>query len=219
MAMMAHFMATLILLLNTVHALAGQGAGHCALSFDGVNDYVRVPHSASLSISGPITILVWVYLTRLNVDQKILHKQSPGYKLCIYTNNKVEFEIRDPTEQYHLNRDVPGGTVLELNRWYFVGGSWNGTEIRSIVNGAFERPFSYTGAMGTTTNDLGIGVEYNWTSRFFNGLIDEVRIYEEALTTSQIQQLYAQGLKQLLAKGLISQEEYNQRMAELKTNH
>jgi len=166
-----------------------------ALSFDGVDDYVSVPHSASLNISGPITILAWVYVTKLNVDQKICGKQSPGYKLGIYTNNKVEFEIRDPSGTYYFNRNVAGGTVLEANKWYFVGGWWDGSEIRSIVNGNFERPYSYTGSMGTTTNPLVIGREPFSSGYYFNGIIDEVRIYNRALSDEEIKQLYYDYIK------------------------
>jgi len=167
-----------------------------ALSFDGVDDYVKVPNSASLNISGPITILAWVYVTKLNVDQKICSKQSPGYKLGIYTNNKVEFEIRNPSGTAYLNRDVAGGTVLEANKWYFVGGWWDGSEIRSIVNGNFERPYSYTGSLGTTTNPLTIGGESFTSGFWFNGIIDEVRIYNRALTAEEIANTYrAESLK------------------------
>jgi len=49
--------------------------------------------------------------------------------------------------------------------------------------------------------------------RYFNGLIDEVRIYAEALLSAEIQKHYVQGLNKLLANNAITEEEYNQRMA------
>jgi len=47
----------------------------------------------------------------------------------------------------------------------------------------------------------------------YNGLIDEVQVYAEALTATGIQKYYAQGLNRLLAKNAITEEEYNQRIA------
>jgi hypothetical protein len=50
------------------------------------------------------------------------------------------------------------------------------------------------------------------------GSIDEVRLYNEAMPTSQIQQMYFAGLNKLFTKNQITQTDYNQRLSELLTN-
>ena len=55
-------------------------------------------------------------------------------------------------------------------------------------------------------------------SHWFRGLIDEVRIYNRALTAYQIQYRYAQGLESLLAREMITVQDFNDRMAELEQN-
>jgi len=182
-----------------------------ALSFNGVDNYVRVPDADSLDITGPITVLAWLKLSELGRDQKVLHHQSPGFKLGVYTDNRVEFEIRDPTETAYLNRGVAGGTVLVANEWYLVGGWWDGSEIRSIVNGAFERPYAYTGTMGTTTNDLGLGVDYTFTSGWLSGLLDEVRVWNRALSETELKFLYnnGKGRKNPPPNGLVLDLDFN----------
>jgi len=159
-----------------------------ALYFDG-NSYVRIPDSPSLDITTPFTILAWIYLTKTGVDQKIFHHQSPGIKLAIY-NDKVEVEIRDSAGNSHLNRGVLGGTVLQANRWYLVGGWWDGSEMRSIVDGEFERPYSYTGDIGVTSNDAGIGVEFDWSKYFFNGYIATLTLFDRALSGEEVKAYY-----------------------------
>jgi len=60
-----------------------------------------------------------------------------------------------------------------------------------------------------------IGKDSKTISNFFHGLIDDARIYNAALSTSQIKQNYIAGLNSLLASGSISKEEYDQRLNNL----
>jgi hypothetical protein len=63
-----------------------------------------------------------------------------------------------------------------------------------------------------TFNQIGHG--YSNSECYFPGLIDEVRIYSEALPATEIQEHYVQGLNKLLANQVITQAEYDQRMEE-----
>jgi len=73
--------------------------------------------------------------------------------------------------------------------------------------------------MGASASTMQIGCmkDFDWPGNdmgaFFNGLIDEVRIYEKALETAQVKELYYAGLDRLLAKGLIDEQEYQERLA------
>lgn len=60
-----------------------------------------------------------------------------------------------------------------------------------------------------------IGVGYGGETYDFNGLIDDVRIYNAAISSSEIKQKYIAGLDSLLSNGSISREEYNNRVSEL----
>jgi len=161
---------------------------------DGTGDYVRVESDETLDITNSITIVAWVYLTATEVEQKIVHKQAPGYKLGVYAGNgKIEFELRDPDNNVHINRNVAGGTILTTGRWYMVGGWWDGNEIRSIVDGTFERPYSYSGDLGTTTNDFGIGVKQFWDGAYLHGRVDEILLYNRALTSNEVYAVYNYG--------------------------
>ena len=86
---------------------AGQLAG--ALSFDGIDDYVDAGSDPSLNITGEVTIAGWVNLAQTGIDQKIAGNQdgtAGGYKLGVFTNNKVEFEVRSAANAAYLNRGV-----------------------------------------------------------------------------------------------------------------
>ena len=80
-----------------------------ALQFDGVDDYVDCGNDASLSIGGSVTVAGWIKLNQTGLDHKIAGNQNNstgGYKMGVFTNNLVEFEIRTASNSAILNRGV-----------------------------------------------------------------------------------------------------------------
>lgn len=178
-------------------------SGPYALSFDGSNDYVDAGAGSSLNIMGEVTVSAWIKLNKLDVDQKIAGNQdnsAGGYKLGVYTNNKVEFEIRDSSNVPTLNRDVAGGTVLAADRWYHVVGTYSksGHFIRTYVDGNLDRELSTTAVLAPTTGTLKFGRESSSSLYFWNGIIDEVSIWNTSLDASQINQFIADSSQVLL---------------------
>ena len=77
------------------------------------------------------------------------------------------------------------GAVLPLSTWTHVAGTYNGTTIRLYVNGVQVGTSAFTGVIGTSTGALRIGGNSLW-GEFFQGQIDEVRIYNRALTAAEL---------------------------------
>ena len=102
---------------------------------------------------------------------------------------------------------------MVVNNWYFVTvTAKNNGNIKTYINGLNTNTATFTGAIvGGVSNVFQIGE--NVTS--FNGLMDDARIYNFALSTSQIKQEYVAGLNSLLANGSVSKEEYDQRLNNL----
>jgi len=169
------------------------GAVAGALEFDGNNDYVDCGNDASLNITGAVTVTAWIKLTAAGIDQKVAGNQdgsAGGYKMTVFSNNKVEFEIRDSGNNAVLNRDEPGGTVLTTGVWYHVAGVYSqGNYIRTYVDGNLDRPMSTASVLGSTSGTLKLGCEPFSPLYFFNGLLDDVRIYNCALSAEEIAQL------------------------------
>jgi hypothetical protein len=162
-----------------------------AISLDGVDDYIDCGAGASLNITGAVTVSAWIRLSALGIDQKIAGNQdntTGGYKFAVYSNNKVEFEIRTSAGAGTLNRGVAGGTVLTPAVWYHVASVYSeGNYIRTYVNGVLDRETITTAVLGTSTGTLKIGCEpYTVTGGLFNGLVDEVQIYKTALSAAQV---------------------------------
>ena len=162
-----------------------------ALRFDGDGDYVDCGAGATLNITNGVTIAAWIKLSVTGLDQKIVGNQdnsTGGYKMTVYTNDRVEFEIRTSAGAGTLNRTVAGGTALATGVWYHVVGVYSeGGYLRTYVNGVLDRELITTAVLGTSTGTLKIGCEpYTTTASFFNGIIDDLRIYNKALSAGEI---------------------------------
>ena len=165
--------------------------GH-ALSFDGVDDGVDCGDDASLTSVDSVSVMGWIKRGALGGDRKIASDQdnsTGGYKLGVFTNDMVEFEIRNAANQAVLNRNATGGTVLDAGVWYHVAGVYNqGQFIQTYVNGILDRELVTSEAVGMSTGPLRLGRESWSASHWWLGLMDDVRVYNRALTGEEIQE-------------------------------
>lgn len=86
-------------------------------------------------------------------------------------------------------------TKLQENTWYHLAATYNGSQASLYVNGQLKATYSITGKIGTSDYPLQIGHFYNrgFGGGEFNGLIDEIRIYNRGLTSSEIAAIYNAG--------------------------
>ncbi|MEM3483956.1 MAG: LamG-like jellyroll fold domain-containing protein, partial [Candidatus Woesearchaeota archaeon] len=164
------------------------------ITFDGVDDWVMIPHSTSLQITTfPITIEAWVYIntTQLGGGTAFVQK-GPGtwaqknYFLGIMNNSAMLSVAYGDGAGWDEFRT----TDFPKNQWVHVVGIIKGNDnLELYVNGQNKSGFlAYTSATSTpyaTTDTLKIGTLTN-SSYFFNGSIDEVRIYKRALSPQEI---------------------------------
>ena len=77
-----------------------------------------------------------------------------------------------------------------------MAGTYDGTQVSIYVNGKLEGSTAVTGAIGASSNDLNIGSDpsnLQDTGRYWNGMIDEVEIFNRALSATEIQAIYSAG--------------------------
>ena len=161
-----------------------------ALKFDGVDDYVEVPDSESLRITGDLTIIVWVF-PELDVEayQGVCGKGKAGEGVMAvdtrYDDYRLAWRQGDGTTAYYHNF-YNFFTLGE--KWYFVAVVREGNTIKAFRDGEFfgSQTFDYT--VGATNVDFYIGRRDD--GFYFNGIIDEVRIYNRVLSENEIKMLY-----------------------------
>ncbi|MBO2012488.1 LamG-like jellyroll fold domain-containing protein [Hymenobacter negativus] len=184
---------------KTSGAVAGQGAyasgtvrtasaltppGN-ALAFDGSDDYVAVSAAPGLNNlgKGSFTLESWVYSTNLGAVNSIIRKGG-DYNLVLQQGGLLLAEVW-PGGMGTSTRPYAQATAAILqNRWTHVAATWDGTALRLYVNGV-AAPLSANSSPVTTSESLQIGRSTVFNQPF-NGRLDEVRIYNAALTPAQI---------------------------------
>jgi hypothetical protein len=165
---------------------AANGRFGRALSFDGVNDWVTVPDANALDLTTGITMSAWVNPTQVGaVYRTVLMKEQPGG--MIYTLYAGDGTGKPSGHVYTTSENRATGTAnTALNAWTYLTATYNGTTLRLYVNGVEVGSRALTGTLRTSTGLLRIGGNSIW-SEWFRGLIDEVRVYNRALTLPEIQ--------------------------------
>ncbi len=180
---------------DTPYGVVGAGTGKYSLSFDGSNDYVNIPYSSVLNLASPWTISVWA--KHNSVSSPTTQEYVRGIRWAGGTNYYLLMESGLFTAAFNNLAGswatARGPDTAAASVWYNVVGTWDGTKLTCYVNGSAGTPFT-PGYIPDVTIDLTrIGLVD--AARPMNGLIDDVRIYSVALTASQIQQHYAEGLE------------------------
>jgi hypothetical protein len=155
-----------------------------ALSFDGINDRVDVPDAASLDLTNAMTLEAWVRPSSNSGWQTALLKErgTAGHVYALYASNGAT----PITESYLTSYN--GATApnpLALNTWTHLASTYDGTTLRLYVNGTQVATKAFSGAMAATASPLRIGGNAVW-GEYFTGLIDEVRVYNRALSATEI---------------------------------
>jgi len=171
-----------------------EGKYGSALSFDGADDYVDAGNDSSLNATDAITVGAWVNPTDDTTHRTILVKEhydnKLGYLLHQKTGKNWMFRLYDGTSQYEVTKT----NAVDLNEWQYIVGTYDGTTMKLYKNGV-EIASSGVGPslIATTGEPLWIGGR-PLQGQYFNGQIDDVRVYNYARTAEQIQMDYQQGV-------------------------
>ncbi|HEX4104287.1 MAG TPA: LamG-like jellyroll fold domain-containing protein [Candidatus Paceibacterota bacterium] len=172
---------------GSTYYVAGK-VGAYAGYFDGSTDYVSMPNVAAFNLTTGVTMMAWVKLAAQSTDEKVISKR-PSYVLAIYSNNVPETEIFIGGTSYDT-RSVSGGTALSNGTWYQITGTFDGTTLKTYVNGVLDRQLAVSGTMDVSSTAVDIGKTADSSGNYFNGAVDDARIYNRALSAAEIQAIY-----------------------------
>ena len=161
------------------------GKYNSSLEFDGTDDYVSITDNSALN-SNSITVAAWIKTSGTNNYSGIIDKfVNTGYQINIDNSSRLRFDIGGSPYQ-----TLTGTTNIETGDWFFVTATYDGTTAKVFVNGKQENSVNYSGGITTSGQSLIIGNDTEAVNRYFNGQIDDVRVFNYALTPLQIKTLY-----------------------------
>ncbi|MDP2668789.1 MAG: LamG domain-containing protein [bacterium] len=171
-----------------------------ALSFDGVNDRVAI---ADPFYSNAMTVSAWIYMrTAPTTQPKVIVSKfgavTDEWQVFVSSVSSKSIEF-DQVNSIGTTEAAAGNTAIQVNRWYHIVGVADSSTISVYIDGVNEDRQPKTITLLDSTNPVTIGScsdDGGCTSdsqRFFDGLIDDVRIYNRALSADEIKRLYKIG--------------------------
>lgn len=172
------------------------------LTFDGVNDYLNILDNSVLDFStNPFSVSLWIYVNNSLassteyglINKNVTYQASAGWGLEISSwgvgGGKFNVTNYITTQTTWGNTNVSKGS-LDVNTWYHVVGVRNSTTTYIYVDGVLGSSKSHADGAGNVDNAQPIVIGDNSWGPNFPGKIDDVRVYNRALSADEIKRLY-----------------------------
>ena len=157
--------------------------------FNGLsNDFIRIPYSDFLGNMAELSISAWVYPYTLGqtTQGRIVFKAGT-YLLSLTPNSNIDFTIFNYTTIASMTTTA---NSIQLNKWNHVVGVYNGTEMNVYINGVKDNNYNrINGIISLNSHDLIIG-NFVQGGTAFDGIIDEIKIFNRALSPDEIKASY-----------------------------
>jgi nicotinamidase-related amidase len=171
--------------------LACSGVRNNGILMNGAGDFLRVPDSPSLEITGPLTVLVWANANAVNKNYALVYKATSwddgqmAYMLDLDWSSGGYYPRFAVSSDGHASGYVTviSPEALTTGQWHLIAGVYDGTNLIVYVDGQLKSSVACTAGIYPGTDPLYIG--WNWSATW-KGALDEVRIFDVALTQAEM---------------------------------
>jgi hypothetical protein len=179
--------------------LTNDHSGHVnsAYAFDGATGSIVVPNDQGLNFQNSMTVNFWMKAGLLHPNREqypISHGNWQNrWKISVSPgSNKLRLTVKNSVGQI---KDLDGETSLVTDSVYSVTGLYSGSDLELYLNGQLDAFAAFSGLINTTTSALTIGQSFPGDNNYnFNGVLDEIRIYDYALSLPEIASLVVASL-------------------------
>jgi len=163
-----------------------------AIDLDGIESYVDIGTQGGLfDFTDQITLMAWVnqrdagngehneWISKGDHAWALKHRLDPFYEFFIYNGTWVVCRTEDADE-----------IISHNNEWHHFAGTYDGFLLNLYIDGEWRAETEHEGTIDYTDYGVNLGRNTEYTDRLFNGLLDEVRIYDIALDETQVKAIY-----------------------------
>ncbi|HKL99701.1 MAG TPA: LamG-like jellyroll fold domain-containing protein, partial [Mobilitalea sp.] len=170
-----------------------------AAVFNG-KSYLEIADNDSLDLK-EFTISLWAYKTKnmkQDVDVPYLYKDmdseywSTPYQFYENSDNLPEIYLHDNSYTMEMDQFYLDGRSVDIHKWFLLTATYDGDEVRMYEDGILTKKKSVTGTPTNTVGDLYIGMTDG--EFFYNGLMDDLRIYDHAISAQGVVDLFDAGM-------------------------
>jgi len=170
-----------------------------AYSFDGADDYIEVLDDDTLDLSGGLTISAWINSSDTSGARDIVAKWGAGLKRSyIFKDHNWSDKLRIELSKggSSVLADLEGTSSIIPGNWIHVCATYDSTAVKLYFNGTQDATSPASGVITSSDASLIIGgvIENSVLSECFGGILDDIRIYNRALSEEEIQELFHEGL-------------------------
>jgi hypothetical protein len=159
-----------------------------ALQFDGDGDYVDFGNNPDFDVAGQITISAWIKVNAFDKKwEAIVTKGDSSWRLQRDgSKSAIEFACTGLLVPGNRYGAIHGTIEVNDGQWHHVAGTYDGAQICLYVDDALDTSANAAGSININEQSVYIGENAQKPERFWNGLIDDVRIYDYALSADEI---------------------------------
>ncbi len=165
-----------------------------SIYFDGLVDYIDMDDKINLNPTG-FTISAWIKRDTGNLNASIISKRnasfSRGYDFKINNVGKVQMFWKNGT-----NQSLVSNTTIPENEWHHVATIYNGTTLSLYIDGVLDKSANLTAPVNTSESFYIAAAGKLTPTQFFKGNIDEVRIWNSALSPEQLRFIMNQEIQE-----------------------
>ena len=162
-----------------------------AINFDGFGDYMSIPDSnmpgGQFDFNDAITVAAWVQVVAFDNDYAtVISKGDNSWRLARHLDTgQMEFACTGITSGSVWGHII-GVTDVDDGQWHHVAGVYDGSGIYLYIDGVMDAQDEATGVMNNNLYEVYVGENAETTGRYWNGMIDDVRIYNRGLSHGEI---------------------------------
>ena len=159
-----------------------------ALVFDGAGDYVDCGKHPAFDLTGQITVAAWIKVGAFDKAwQAIVTKGDSSWRIQRdSTRNGIEFACTGLSVSGTSWGNIVGDINVNDGQWHHVAGVYDGAAMYLYVDGVLDTSAPASGMIATNAFPVCIGEDGEWGGQAWTGLLDEIRLYNVALSQAQI---------------------------------
>jgi hypothetical protein len=193
-------------------ALYGQpGRFGSSVGFDGVDDTIVIAHDTTLMPTSAMTMGLWVYPTKFHAGHAALltkgYNDSMSYRLKLRGKASGTGECSNSFTDADMRADMMIGSTRRvlcwgnlnsyLHSWHHMMATYDGTTFRLYWDGTERASFATSGSIGSTTAGVQLSAPQYGGGEYFQGRLDEVSLFDRALTTTEVLDHFRRGATRL----------------------
>jgi hypothetical protein len=173
---------------GTSYVSDAQNSEGKALAFSSSSDELRISNTPQLNFGEEITVSCWLQISDFSEERFIISHGgwAERWKLSVTTDKKIRWTINTKDGI----KDLDNSFTIEKSVWYHVSASYTGSAMVLYIDGALDTYAAHLGAINSSISPITVGKQLTGDVKYFwKGRIDEVKIFDRAISPTQTETL------------------------------